>query len=114
MFELIPQIVLPSGPRVGSVQHYTEAIHDHINGILALPEIDVEAVKRRKFKVCLDSINGVHFPNFVRFLTSLGAGGPIMKTLLEKFGCEVHCINYEQTGDFFHNPEPITENLVQL
>jgi phosphomannomutase len=37
-----------------------------------------------------------------------------MKELLEIFGCEVNCINYEQTGDFAHSPEPINENLTQL
>jgi len=72
----------------------------HINDLLSLKELDIESVRNRKFKVCLDTVNG--------------AGGPIMKSLLENLGCEVIALNYETTGIFSHEPEPIPENLFQL
>jgi hypothetical protein len=60
MFALIPDISIPTTrDRVGTTTQYPNAIKDHIKAILDLPEIDVEKVKERKFKVCLDSINGI-------------------------------------------------------
>jgi len=51
-------------------------------------------------KICLDTVNG--------------AGGPIMKQLLETLGCTVIPLNLEPTGLFSHAPEPLPENLGQL
>jgi len=67
---------------------------------LNLKELDIESIRIRKFKVCLDTVNG--------------AGGPIMKALLESLGCEVITLNYETNGIFSHEPEPIPEHLNQL
>lgn len=65
-----------------------------------LGRADVEAVRSKKYRVVLDSINGAG-----------GAGG---KLLLEKLGCEVIHINGEANGEFAHSPEPIAENLSGL
>ena len=62
-----------------------------------LGQIDVEAVRGRKFRVVLDSVNG--------------AGGPGGKLLLGELGCELIHINGEPDGQFTHGPEPIAENL---
>jgi phosphomannomutase len=70
----------------------------HIDRVLTL--VDKEAIKARKFRVALDSVNG--------------AGGRITKRLLAEFGCEVIAINDEPTGRFTHSPEPIAENLGEL
>jgi hypothetical protein len=43
-----------------------------------------------------------------------GAGGHIMKKLLETFGCHVYGMNLEPTGVFAHKPEPIPEHLGDL
>jgi phosphomannomutase len=101
MFALIPDIQVNTTENAkGMITLYSLAVKDHIKAIIELPEINVEKVKPRKFKVVLDTING--------------AGGPIMKELLEIFGCEVVCLHYETNGDFFRSPEPINENLTEL
>ncbi len=72
----------------------------HIDAVLALPLVDVEAVRARGFKVVLDAVNSV--------------GGVVMPRLLERMGVEVVCVNCEPTGQFAHNPEPLPENLREL
>lgn len=72
----------------------------HLDAVLALPAVDVEAVRKAGFKVVLDAVNSV--------------GGIIMPRLLERMGVECICINCEPTGDFAHNPEPLPSNLVEL
>lgn len=84
----------------GSVEKSEHAIESHLDSIFSLPYIDSEKVKCKKYKVCLDAING--------------AGGAIMSTLLQRFGCEVVLLNGEPSGIFAHEPEPIPSNLGQL
>lgn len=76
------------------------AIARHIDKILALPYIDREKLKERRFKVVVDPVNG--------------AGGRMVPQLLEALGCEVVTINGEPSGTFAHTPEPLAENLKQL
>ncbi len=73
---------------------------DHIDAVLALKEVDVDAVQKAGFKVVLDAVNSV--------------GGIIMPRLLERMGVECICVNCEPTGQFAHNPEPLPANLVEL
>lgn len=72
----------------------------HVTAITSLPEIKVDAIRARKFKVVVDAVNG--------------AGGAAMKALLEVLGCTVVALNPEPTGRFSHPPEPVPENLSQL
>ena len=72
----------------------------HLDAVLALPSVDVEAVRAAGFKVALDAVNSV--------------GGIIMPRLLERMGVECVCVNCEPTGEFAHNPEPLPANLVEL
>ena len=72
----------------------------HIEQVLALPLVDVEAVRARKFKVVVDAVNSV--------------GGIVMPELLRRLGCEVVELNCEPTGEFAHNPEPLPQNLTQI
>lgn len=72
----------------------------HLDAVLALPAVDVEAVRNAHFKVALDAVNSV--------------GGIIMPRLLERMGVECVCVNCEPTGEFAHNPEPLPANLVEL
>jgi phosphomannomutase len=72
----------------------------HINAILNLDYIDVEAIRKRKFTVAVDCVNG--------------AGGAIIPHLLEKLGCQTSILNGETNGIFAHTPEPLPENLTQL
>jgi phosphomannomutase len=83
--------------KLGEVTDYSEGLMNHMEGVLNLPGIDIDAIKKRKFKVLLDCVNG--------------AGSYIMPELLESFGCEVIKLDCEKTGVFPRLPEPIPENL---
>ena len=72
----------------------------HLDAVLALPAVDVDAVRNAQFKVALDAVNSV--------------GGIIMPRLLERMGVESICVNCEPTGEFAHNPEPLPANLTEL
>ena len=69
----------------------------HVEAVLALPLVDVEAVRKAGFRVCVDAINSV--------------GGLILPALLDRLGVSYKMINGEPTGDFAHNPEPLEKNL---
>lgn len=72
----------------------------HLDAVLNLPTVDVEAIKKAGFTVALDAINSV--------------GGIIMPRLLQRLNVKCVELNCNPTGDFAHNPEPIPENLVDL
>ena len=72
----------------------------HLDAVLALPAVDVEAIKAAKFTVVVDAINSV--------------GGIIMPRLLKRLGVKCIPLNCEPTGDFAHNPEPLPVNLKDL
>jgi phosphomannomutase len=86
--------------QVGNEIRDSGANNRHIEAILGLQYIDVSALKKRKFSVAVDCVNG--------------AGGMIIPRLLEKLGCKVIPINEEPDGRFAHTPEPLPENLGQL
>ncbi len=72
----------------------------HIDAILALEALDVEAIRRRRFRVVLDCING--------------AGSVIAPELLRELGAEVVELHCEPSGDFVRDPEPRAEHLGEL
>lgn len=85
---------------VDSLGHYIEDNtynKKHIDSVLALKLVDVEAVRNARFKVCADTINSV--------------GGIILPQLFEALGVEYEILNGEPNGDFAHNPEPLEKNL---
>jgi len=82
---------------VGKASSYDQALDDHLAAVYALPFIDVEKIRRKKFRVAADCVNGA-----------------ILKKLLEHFGCEFVLLNEAPTGCFAHNPEPLPENLSEL
>ena len=86
--------------RLGRVERDEGAIARHIEAVLALPFLDVEAIRARRFHVALDSCRG--------------AGGAIMPMLLERLGCTVSAINLETDGRFPRPPEPVADNLGDL
>ncbi len=69
----------------------------HIESVLDLKLVDVEAIKKAGFRVCADTINSV--------------GGIILPELFEALGVKYDIINGEANGDFAHNPEPLEKNL---
>jgi phosphomannomutase len=85
---------------IGGVEADSEAISRHLAAVLALPGVDVKAIKRRRFHVALDTVRG--------------AGGAVMPELLKRLGCRVTAINLETDGLFPRAPEPVPENLKAL
>lgn len=77
---------------------YLEGIQNHIDAVLNLPSIDLEKIKKKKFKVVADCVNG--------------AGAYCIPDLLRSFGCEVIELNCDKTGIFPRLPEPLPENLL--
>ena len=77
---------------------YTEK---HIEAVLGLKLVDIEAIKNANFKVALDCVNSV--------------GGIILPKLLNALGVNTVTSLYgEPTGDFQHNPEPLEKNLQDI
>ena len=73
----------------------------HIDMVLALDLVDVEAVKKANFTVAFDAVNSV--------------GGVILPKLLQQMGVKtITGLFTEPTGDFQHNPEPLEKNLVEM
>ncbi|MFV8370765.1 phosphoglucosamine mutase [Flavobacterium sp. LB2R40] len=72
----------------------------HIDEVLNLPLVDVDAVKAAKFKVVVDGVNS--------------SGGIIIPRLLELLGVEVVELYCEPNGHFPHNPEPLKEHLTDI
>ncbi|MFR9620177.1 MAG: phosphoglucosamine mutase [Rikenellaceae bacterium] len=90
----------PTIERIGKLKMSVDINHLHIEKVLALATVDVEAIRKRNFRVVVDAVNSV--------------GGVVIPELLRQLGCEVVEINCEPTGHFAHNPEPLAENLTQI
>ena len=90
----------PTIDHIGKVIRREDFNAKHIEQVLALPLVNVEAVRQRKFKVVVDAVNSV--------------GGVVIPALLKELGCEVVELNCEPTGEFAHNPEPLPENLTEI
>ncbi|MES2836921.1 MAG: phosphoglucosamine mutase [Bacteroidota bacterium] len=83
---------------LGTYKNDDTYIQKHIDKILALPYVDVAAIKAKKFKVVIDCVNstgGIALP-------------PLLKALGVAEVVELYC---EPNGVFPHNPEPLPENL---
>jgi phosphomannomutase len=86
--------------RLGATVADAQAARRHLDAVLALPFVDVEGIRARRFKVVLDCCNG--------------AGAVILPALLEALGCEVAAINMEPDGRFPRAPEPVADNLGEV
>lgn len=76
-------------------------IDTHIQKVVNLPLVDVEAIKKASFKVAVDAVDST--------------GGIAIPRLLRALGVEdVVEINCDPTGKFSHNPEPLPENLTEI
>ena len=90
----------PDVDHLGKVVLSEDFNDTHISQVLALPLVDIEAVKARKFKVVVDAVNSI--------------GGVVIPKLLRELGCDVVELNCEPTGEFAHNPEPLPQNLTEI
>ncbi len=94
------KFIYPDYRQMGTAEVLKDADAFHIDDTLAIPFIDVEAIRAKHFKVAVDAVNG--------------AGSYIVPRLLEKLGCEVVRVNCTPDGTFPRGPEPIPSNLVDL
>jgi phosphomannomutase len=86
---------------LGKVINDDTYLQKHIDKILALPLVDVEAIAKANFKVVIDCVNST--------------GGIFVPALLKALGVKtVHELYCEPDGHFPHNPEPLPENLIAL
>ena len=86
---------------LGQVTVEEDWIDRHIERVLGLELVDVEAIRKANFKVAVDAVNST--------------GGLAIPRLLRRLGVEqVVELNCEPTGHFAHNPEPIPQNLTQI
>ena len=91
----------PDIDRIGRVPSREPFNDEHIRRVLALPLVDADAVRGRRFKVAVDAVNSV--------------GGIVIPQLLRALGVKnIIELNCEATGKFAHTPEPIPENLTQI
>lgn len=85
---------------IGSVTKMEDTIGQHIDAILNLPLVQVDAIKTKKYKVVLDAINST--------------GALAIPPLLARLGAECIILNGEINGVFNHNPEPLPENIIEI
>jgi phosphomannomutase len=81
--------------RLGTPYECTDSTSDHLQAVLAT--VNVDRIRRRKFKVLLDANHG--------------AGAVLGRRLLEELGCDLTVLGEEPDGRFIHMPEPTRENL---
>ena len=86
---------------LGQVTEDNTTIDHHIERVLALPLVDVEAIRKAGFKVAVDAVNSTGGLAIPRLLRALG-----VKEVVE--------LNCDPTGHFAHNPEPIPANLTDI
>jgi phosphomannomutase len=85
---------------LGEIRINDAYIDLHIDEILNLPLVNVEAIKKAKFKVVVDAVNST--------------GGIAVPLLLEALGVHPVKLYCNPTGEFPHNPEPLKEHLTDL
>jgi phosphomannomutase len=73
----------------------------HIESVLNLEWVDVEAIRAANFRVAIDCVNSV--------------GGIVLPDLLYALGVkELFKLHCNPHGNFSHNPEPLPENLTEI
>ena len=87
--------------KTGSYNADNSYLQKHIEAVLNYDLVDVDAIKKAKFKIVLDPINS--------------SGAVYIPALLKALGVkDIVVINEEVTGKFQHNPEPLPKNLIGL
>ena len=86
---------------IGKLTENNDYIQKHIETVLNLPYVDIEAIKKSDFSIVIDAVNST--------------GGIAVPLLLDALGVKkvigIHC---EPTGVFAHNPEPLPAHLTDL
>ena len=87
--------------KLGVVDEECSFVDEHINRVLKLKYVDVDAISKANFTVAIDCVNSVGGIAIPRLLKALSVSNVI----------ELYT---EPTGDFQHNPEPLPENLHEI
>ncbi|MGB0916987.1 MAG: phosphoglucosamine mutase, partial [Flavobacteriales bacterium] len=86
---------------LGTITKNDDYMENHVQMVLDLPLVDVEAIRKSNFHVAIDCVNST--------------GGIVLPILLKALGVnqvtELFC---DPTGHFPHNPEPLPEHLTEL
>ncbi len=86
---------------LGKVVPNDTYLQRHIDAVLALPLVDVEAIKAANFKIAIDCVNST--------------GGIFIPALLKALGVQtIYELYCTPDGEFPHNPEPLPENLTEI
>ena len=95
------ELIFAPVEKLGSVQPINDYLEKHIDTILALPEVDIDAIRAANLSIVVDGVNS--------------SGGIAVPQLLNALGVtnitKLHC---EPTGNFPHNPEPLPEHLTDI
>jgi phosphomannomutase len=87
--------------KLGTYTQNDTYLEKHIEAILAIDIVNVEAVKSKGFKVIVDAVNST--------------GATFVPALLRAMGVtDIVVLNAEVDGKFAHNPEPLPQNLTEL
>ena len=87
--------------QIGKLTAKDDYTQKHIESVLALDLVNVEAIKAANFKVAIDCVNSV--------------GGIAIPALLDALGVKtVEKLYCEPNGQFPHNPEPLPEHLTEI
>ena len=90
--------VYPDVDGIGALSERDDYTRKHIDMVIGLDLVDVEAIRRADFKVAVDCVNSV--------------GGIAIPELLKALGVtRIECLNCTPDGNFAHNPEPLPEHL---
>ena len=94
------EVIFADVESLGKIEKVSDFGDVHIQQILDLPLVNVDAIKAKGFKVVVDAVNST--------------GGIFVPQLLKALNVEVKELYCEPNGRFPHNPEPLPENLTEL
>jgi phosphomannomutase len=87
--------------KLGKYRKDDSYLNRHIDMVVNYELVDVEAIKKAKFKIVVDPVNS--------------SGAIYVPALLKALGVkDVITINEDVHGKFEHNPEPLPKNLIGL
>jgi len=86
--------------KLKTVKYDNTWLNKHINKVLKLKILDINKIRKKKFRIVVDAVNS--------------SGSLIVPGLLEKLGCKVIQLYCDKSGRFPHTPESLPENLKSL
>lgn len=99
--DLFSKIEYAKVDQLGKIKKDYNQLKKHIQRIVEIPYVDVDAIDKADFRVAIDCVNSV--------------GGIALPELLRALGVEIVFPLYvEPNGEFPHNPEPLPENLTEI